>query len=291
LRCPASLSSCGSLHAPECQRLSRAVRVEVRQTSLPQRPLENRPNWAGTARVIAIECPEIFECHRPRTSLSGDSRSSRPESFCWRRSRQPGHLPRLRPPRRINLAKIDAVRGELEIAFTQPRPRPEEMAALSENRDSGEKAQAHKNACPQSERINTRTPPIWPRPRDFSEATNLKDCADWLFCSTMRVKKGLVSLRRQIWSTPSEPRGSVVFVHGLSGGPFETWQSSVAASLLSPSSVFVSYNGISLSGAHCRGAIVVFFGHIRPRMVQESTGKVRRSGCIHGCGRSRRHTE
>jgi Helix-turn-helix domain len=48
--------------------------------------------------------------------------------------------------RRINLTKIDAVRGELEIAFTQPRPRIEERAAPSVNCDSGDKAQAHENA-------------------------------------------------------------------------------------------------------------------------------------------------
>ena len=48
--------------------------------------------------------------------------------------------------RRINLAKIDAIRGELEIAFTQPRPRLGETAAPSVNCDSGEKAQAHGNA-------------------------------------------------------------------------------------------------------------------------------------------------
>jgi hypothetical protein len=44
------------------------------------------------------------------------------------------------------LALIDAIRGELEIAFTQPRPRLGERAAPSVNCDSGEKAQAHENA-------------------------------------------------------------------------------------------------------------------------------------------------
>jgi Helix-turn-helix domain len=49
--------------------------------------------------------------------------------------------------RRVNPTKIDAVRGELEIAFTQPRPRLlGERAAPSVNCDSGEKAQAHENA-------------------------------------------------------------------------------------------------------------------------------------------------
>ena len=48
--------------------------------------------------------------------------------------------------RRVNLTKIDAVRGELEIAFTQPRPRLGERAAPSVKCDSGEKAQAHEDA-------------------------------------------------------------------------------------------------------------------------------------------------
>ena len=48
--------------------------------------------------------------------------------------------------RRINLAKIDAVRGDLEITFTQPRPRLGERAVPSVNCDSGEKAQAHEDA-------------------------------------------------------------------------------------------------------------------------------------------------
>jgi hypothetical protein len=44
--------------------------------------------------------------------------------------------------RRINLAKIDAVRGDLEITFTQPRPRIGETDGLSVNYDSSQKAQA-----------------------------------------------------------------------------------------------------------------------------------------------------
>ena len=48
--------------------------------------------------------------------------------------------------RRVNLAKVDAVRGDLEITFTQPRPRLGERVAPSVNCDSGEKAQAHENA-------------------------------------------------------------------------------------------------------------------------------------------------
>jgi hypothetical protein len=48
--------------------------------------------------------------------------------------------------RRINFAKMDTVRGELEIAFTQPSPRLGDRAAPSVNCDSGEKAQTHENA-------------------------------------------------------------------------------------------------------------------------------------------------
>jgi RNase P subunit RPR2 len=44
--------------------------------------------------------------------------------------------------RRVNLAKVDAVRGDLEITFTQPRPRLGERAAPSVHRASGEKAPA-----------------------------------------------------------------------------------------------------------------------------------------------------
>jgi hypothetical protein len=48
--------------------------------------------------------------------------------------------------RQVNLAKIDAVRGDLEITFTRPCPRIGESAGASVNCDSGEKAQAHENA-------------------------------------------------------------------------------------------------------------------------------------------------
>jgi hypothetical protein len=44
--------------------------------------------------------------------------------------------------RRVNLARIDAVRGELEITFTQPRARIGESKAPSVNCDSSEKAKA-----------------------------------------------------------------------------------------------------------------------------------------------------
>jgi hypothetical protein len=47
--------------------------------------------------------------------------------------------------RRVNLAKIDAIRGELEITFTQPRPRIGESAVLSVNCDSSQKANAHED--------------------------------------------------------------------------------------------------------------------------------------------------
>jgi hypothetical protein len=48
--------------------------------------------------------------------------------------------------RRVNLAKIDAVRGELEITFTRPLSRIRESPAPSVNCDSSPKAQAHENA-------------------------------------------------------------------------------------------------------------------------------------------------
>jgi hypothetical protein len=48
--------------------------------------------------------------------------------------------------RRVNLAKIEAVRGELEITFTQPGLRIGESADRSVNCDSGQKAKAHENA-------------------------------------------------------------------------------------------------------------------------------------------------
>jgi hypothetical protein len=47
--------------------------------------------------------------------------------------------------RRVNLAKIDAVRGELEITPTQPRARIGESAVPTVNCDSSQKAQAHEN--------------------------------------------------------------------------------------------------------------------------------------------------
>jgi hypothetical protein len=48
--------------------------------------------------------------------------------------------------RRVNLAKIDAVRGDLEITFKQPLPRIGESAVPSVNCDSSQKANAHENA-------------------------------------------------------------------------------------------------------------------------------------------------
>jgi hypothetical protein len=47
--------------------------------------------------------------------------------------------------RRVNLAKIDAVRGELEITVTRPRARIGESAASSVKCDSDQKAHAHEN--------------------------------------------------------------------------------------------------------------------------------------------------
>jgi hypothetical protein len=47
--------------------------------------------------------------------------------------------------RRVNLAKIDPIRGELEITFTQPRQSIREITAPSVNCDSSLKAQAHEN--------------------------------------------------------------------------------------------------------------------------------------------------
>jgi Helix-turn-helix domain len=44
--------------------------------------------------------------------------------------------------RRVNLAKIDAVRGDLDITFTQPSPRIRESTVLSVNCDSSQKTQA-----------------------------------------------------------------------------------------------------------------------------------------------------
>jgi hypothetical protein len=48
--------------------------------------------------------------------------------------------------RRVNLGKIDAIRGELEITFTQPSRRIGESAVPSVNCDSSQKANAHENA-------------------------------------------------------------------------------------------------------------------------------------------------
>jgi len=48
--------------------------------------------------------------------------------------------------RRVNLAKIDAVRGDLEITFKRPNPHIGESADRPVNSDSGQKAQAHENA-------------------------------------------------------------------------------------------------------------------------------------------------
>ena len=48
--------------------------------------------------------------------------------------------------RRVNLAKIDAIRGDLDITIQEPDPRIRESVALSVNSDSGQEAQAHENA-------------------------------------------------------------------------------------------------------------------------------------------------
>jgi hypothetical protein len=47
--------------------------------------------------------------------------------------------------RRVNLAKIDAIRGDLEITLTQQRPRLGERAVPSVNCDSGVKGSTHEN--------------------------------------------------------------------------------------------------------------------------------------------------
>jgi hypothetical protein len=48
--------------------------------------------------------------------------------------------------RRVNLSKMDAVRGDLVITFTRPRPRLGESAGPCVNCGFGEKVQAHENA-------------------------------------------------------------------------------------------------------------------------------------------------
>jgi hypothetical protein len=48
--------------------------------------------------------------------------------------------------RRVNLAKIDAVRGSLEITFTQADPRIGGSTVPSVNCDSNERAHAHENS-------------------------------------------------------------------------------------------------------------------------------------------------
>jgi hypothetical protein len=47
--------------------------------------------------------------------------------------------------RRVNLVKIDAIRGNLEITFTRPHARIRESAVLSVNCDSDQEAQAREN--------------------------------------------------------------------------------------------------------------------------------------------------
>jgi len=47
--------------------------------------------------------------------------------------------------RRISLPKIDAIRGDLDITFTQPDPRIEDSAAPSVNCDSNWNAHDHEN--------------------------------------------------------------------------------------------------------------------------------------------------
>ena len=48
--------------------------------------------------------------------------------------------------RRVNLAKINTVRGDLEITFTRPGPRIRESFVPFVNCDSNEKAQVDENA-------------------------------------------------------------------------------------------------------------------------------------------------
>jgi hypothetical protein len=48
--------------------------------------------------------------------------------------------------RRVNLMKIDAVRGDLDITFTQPSPRIRESVVLSVNCDSSQEVRANENA-------------------------------------------------------------------------------------------------------------------------------------------------
>jgi Helix-turn-helix domain len=48
--------------------------------------------------------------------------------------------------RRVNLTKIDAVRGDLDITFTQPSPRIGESTVLSVNCDSSQEVLPNENA-------------------------------------------------------------------------------------------------------------------------------------------------
>ena len=48
--------------------------------------------------------------------------------------------------RRVNLMKIDAVRGDLDITFTQPSPRIRESVVLSVNCNSSQEVRANENA-------------------------------------------------------------------------------------------------------------------------------------------------
>jgi hypothetical protein len=100
---------------------------------------QSRKQTCGPGRIFCIACraPKIPACN---------------VADCIPTSHSVGSLCGICPDcerliyRRVNLARIDAIRGNLEIKLTQAHTRIGERAAPSVNCDSGEKGQAHENA-------------------------------------------------------------------------------------------------------------------------------------------------
>src|SRR6266700_7148988 len=107
----------------ELSRFLRERRQKAKQTSGPGRI------YCIACRAPKVPAGKMAECI-PTTPLAGNLCGICPD--CDRLIY-----------RRVNLAKIDLIRGELEITFTQPRPSIRESTVPFVNCDSGEKAQAN----------------------------------------------------------------------------------------------------------------------------------------------------
>ena len=74
-------------------------------------------------------------------------------------------------------------------------------------------------------------------------------------------RKVVLSLLHPISPSPSSPRGSIVFVHGLSGDPFKTWQSSEVQASFWPGWLAADATGVAVYTLQYEAHASTWFGH------------------------------